>query len=102
MSAQSGTTERPRNAAERNAAERDAAERTATRRADWRAEVVTNHTTKGPLYQDLTPIERLRAFAQLNRRVWCWTESQMTQRSQWTSADFEVIPAGATCTTPAP
>ena len=61
-----------------------------------------DHKSKGPLYQDLSPTERLRAFAELNRRVWSWTESQTTQRSQWTSADYEVIPAGTTRTTPAP
>ena len=63
------------------------------RRLQWRGQVVEAGTAKGPLYESLSLVERLQAFAELNRRAWLATGQDWPEplpRSEWPGQIFEL------------
>ena len=69
------------------------AERAAERRRSWQGAVIDGATNDGLLYADITPIERLRAFTELNRRAWGLSHERLRSRTPLTAADGGIIPA---------
>jgi hypothetical protein len=61
------------------------------RRRTWSAELVAAPGDKPPLYEHLSPQERLVAFAQLQRRVWGLTVARLRRRGPLGADEAEVF-----------
>lgn len=71
----------------------DRRQRAEARRATWQASVVEAGEPKPTLYSHMTAEARLRAFIQLNRRVWLASGRPLherTPRSEWPGEVFEI------------
>jgi hypothetical protein len=71
------------------------ATRAAERRRSWTGAVIDRATNDGLLYADLTPIERLRAFTELNRRAWGLSDERLRSRTPLRPEDGGIISAAA-------